>query len=87
MFNEINRDFIYDNSNSRFADFNDTTSPLLLIKHMTKPQIVMSEEVYEYNFYDFVSDAGGLLGIFVGFSFISGYQSLRDLFIRIWKKS
>ena len=86
MFNEMSRDNIFDDSDKRFEEFNDTTSPLLLIKHMKRSQIVLDEEIEEYLFYDFVSDAGGLLGIFVGFSFISLYQSLRDFVIKIWKK-
>ena len=47
------------------------TSSLIIITHVPSLDIEIHEEIPRYTLIQFISDAGGILGIFLGFSFWS----------------
>ena len=55
---------------------NDTSSPVLVIKHMKRRKIPKKVEVLAYDSDDFLSDVGGLMGIFLGASIWSFYEKI-----------
>ena len=47
--------------------------PMVSLKHEVPGKMVYNEEVYEYSMARIISEAGGILGLFVGLSFWSIY--------------
>ena len=45
------------------------TSSFIIITHVPSLDIAIHEEIPRYTFIRFISDAGGILGVFLGFSF------------------
>ena len=52
-------------------------STILMIQKRPYKRIKLLREVASYNFWDFVADSGGILGVFLGFSFLGSF----DMFI------
>ena len=52
------------------------TSSFLIITHVPKLAIAIQEEIPRYTLIQFISDAGGILGVFLGFSFWSLHSSI-----------
>ena len=76
----MDRQYVEDGVDYRLNAINDTISPILVIKHMKRPKITVHKEVIAYTFGDFLSDVGGLMGMFLGASFWSIYElTLRPL--------
>ena len=53
-----------------------TQSSVLIIKHTKASKIIQHEEVLEYDLATMISDAGGIVGLFIGISFWSIYVDL-----------
>ena len=52
------------------------TSSILIINHIRKRTIRTVEEAPKYTIITFISDVGGILGIFLGFSFWSIHSAV-----------
>ena len=52
------------------------TSSILILSHMPKKQIEIMQELPKYTAITFISDVGGICGIFLGISFISIFDCL-----------
>ena len=50
-----------------------TKIPMVILKHNVPRKVVYNKEVYEYDMTRIISEAGGIVGIFVGLSFWSIY--------------
>ena len=59
-------------------DLNESMTSGLIIMHSKNNVTVEHEEVYEYNFLQFIGDAGGTIGVFLGLSFWSLYLDIFD---------
>ena len=57
---------------NQFMDSN--SSSFILVTHVPKPTIKILEEKPRYTAITFISDVGGILGVFLGISFWSVYQ-------------
>ena len=57
---------------NQFMDSN--SSSFILVTHVPKPTIKRLEEKPRYTAITFISDVGGILGVFLGISFWSVYQ-------------
>ena len=49
---------------------------LMIIKHVKQSSFSKHQERYYYNVQSYISDVGGISGIFLGFSFLSIYEML-----------
>ena len=58
----------------------------LTMRHRFPATLTHYEEYIIMDFYGMVGVVGGILGLFVGFSFFDFINSLVDLFIHFWKK-
>ena len=58
------------------------TSSVLVITHMPSKQIRIKEELPKYTPIGFISDVGGICGIFLGISFISIFDCLIDPIVK-----
>ena len=47
-----------------------------ITKLIKAPQIKTFKEVYRYDAMSFIGDAGGIIGLFLGFSILSIYEEL-----------
>ena len=54
----------------------NNSSALIYVSHVPKPTIRRLEEVHRYTAISFISDVGGICGVFLGISFWSIYQVL-----------
>lgn len=79
IFNDLHRNYIYDGSDQIPLKFNDTESPMLMIKHMKRPKIKIKKEIIAYKYYNFISDSGGMFGILLGTSFWSVYKTIKEI--------
>ena len=52
------------------------TSSFIIITHVPSLDIAIHEEIPRYTLIRFISDAGGILGVFLGFSFWSLHSSI-----------
>ena len=50
------------------------TSSMIMVNHLKKDVIIQLEELPRYTAISFISDVGGILGIFLGFSFYAIYE-------------
>ena len=63
------------NRDTRDKYFKDSnSSSILFVTHVPKPTIMRLEEKPRYTAITFISDVGGILGVFLGISFWSIYQ-------------
>ena len=63
------------NRDDRAKSFMDSnSSSFILVTHVPKPTIKILEEKPRYTAITFISDVGGILGVFLGISFWSVYQ-------------
>ena len=63
-----------------------TKIPMVILKHNVPRKIVYNKEVYEYDMTRIISEAGGIVGIFVGLSFWSIYTDFAlPILIRVGK--
>ena len=63
------------NRDDRAKSFmNSNFSSFILVTHVPKPTIKILEEKPRYTAITFISDVGGILGVFLGISFWSVYQ-------------
>ena len=53
---------------------NSNSSSFIMVTHVPKPTIKILEEKPRYTAITFISDVGGILGVFLGISFWSVYQ-------------
>ena len=66
---------IKNNRDHRAKQFMDSnSSSLIMVTHVPKPTIKILEEKPRYTAITFISDVGGILGVFLGISFWSVYQ-------------
>lgn len=49
---------------------------VLILSHFKAQKLKTTREIYDYNWIQFISDAGGIIGIFLGISFWSVHQHL-----------
>ena len=63
--------------------FGDNSSSILIFYHNPKEDIKKIEEVPKYTAISFISDVGGILGVFLGVSFWSIHNSVIEPFISI----
>ena len=81
---EFNRNYVHDGLDEMLLKINDTISPILVIKHIKRPKVHKKVEVLAYYPNQFLSEAGGILGIFLGISVWSIYERvLRPIFMKI----
>ena len=50
--------------------------PGIVIRHEKRRKIILNEEVYEYGMIRVISEVGGIIGIFVGLSFLSIFTDI-----------
>ena len=66
---------------------NDPDISMILISYRRSEIINQDEEVYEYDTSRFISEVGGIIGIFIGLSFWSIYLDLvRPIFTTLYEK-
>ena len=66
---------IKNNRNPQANQFMDSnSSSFIMVTHVPKPTIKILEEKPRYTAITFISDVGGILGVFLGISFWSVYQ-------------
>ena len=63
-----------------------TEGTLLVINHVKQSSFSKHQEQYVYNGQSYISDVGGISGIFLGFSFWSFYEMMLQPFIKIATK-
>ena len=73
---EKDRRYVFDGTDEMLKRINDSTSPVLVIKHLKRKNIPKKMEVLAYDSDDFLSDVGGLMGIFLGASLWSSYEKI-----------
>ena len=54
----------------------------IMISHFKSQKIKVKFEEYQYSIIDFIGDAGGTIGVFIGASFLSLYQDVIETFIK-----
>ena len=74
-------DYLIDGSTKYLKSINETNGSILVIGHIIQEQIKTFKEYYEYSGLSFISDTGGIVGIFLGFSIMSLYEELIKPFI------
>lgn len=57
-----------------FPKLRGSTTIVMLNKHPNK-SIKLLKQVKNYSFWDFVADSGGILGVFLGFSFLGTFET------------
>ena len=58
-----------------------------MCENIKAAQIKTFKEVYEYTGFSFISDTGGIVGIFLGFSIVSIYEELiKPLILKVSKR-
>ena len=80
-------DYLIDGSTKYLKTINETNGSVLVIGHIPLAQIKTFKEVYQYTGLSFISDTGGIVGIFLGFSIISIYEELiKPLILKVSKR-
>ena len=67
--------------------FNPNVTTILLLNHVKSKKLLKMNEVYQYSALQFIGDAGGTIGIFVGMSFYSIYLDLTEFIITKVRKT
>ena len=76
-----------DGSTKYLKSINETNGSVLVIGHIKAPQIKTFKEVYQYDAMSFMGDAGGIIGLFLGFSILSIYEELMKPLLLKMEKS
>ena len=63
------------------------SSSILIITHVPTKQMRTKEEVPKYTAISFISDVGGIMGIFLGVSFLSIYEGFLKPIVHKFVKS
>jgi hypothetical protein len=58
-----------------------------LIFQFARTEIVEEKEAYVYGFVSFVSEFGGALGLFLGFSFFMAWELVEPFFLVLYQKT
>jgi hypothetical protein len=72
----FHREYLLDPGRHVLDTQNDTTSSMLIVNHVKADRISVIKEVPQYTALTFIGDAGGIVGIFLGVSFLSIYEDL-----------
>merc|ERR1712062_20284 len=79
----IQTQFMPDQQFSKFLiDTNDTTSAQIVINHQRQKTVIQHEEIMDYGFVNFLSDTGGIIGLWIGLSFWGLYQDVIEPIIQ-----
>ena len=62
------------------------TSSVIIVNHLKKETITKVEEVKKHTIISFISDVGGILGVFLGLSIWSFYENILVLSKYVEKK-
>jgi hypothetical protein len=76
VFALFHREYLLDPARHVLDAQNDTSSSILIINHVKADRISVIKEVPQYTTLTFIGDAGGIVGIFLGVSFLSIYEDL-----------
>lgn len=91
VFSHVHRENAVDPANKFFADVPENENgSIFILTRVESEKIPVDQEYYRYSFVKFVSDSGGIVGIFVGCSFWSIYELMIEPFyymmVKISKK-
>ena len=75
-YNEYHKTTIRDDTTKIMSDIGQNTSSVIIISHLQKKTVQKVEEFMKYTVITFISDVGGILGIFLGFSFWSIHSTI-----------
>ena len=65
-----------DDTTKILSEIGQNTSSVIIISHLQKRAVQKVEEFLKYTLITFISDVGGILGIFLGFSFWSIHSTI-----------
>jgi hypothetical protein len=67
--------------------FNPNVTTILILDHVKSKKLLKMNEVYQYSALQFIGDAGGTIGIFVGMSFYSIYLDVMEFIMTKIRKT
>ena len=85
---EYHKSTANDDTTKIMSEIGQNTSSVIIISHLQKRAVQKVEENLKYTVISFISDAGGILGIFLGFSFWSIHSTMiSPLLKKVFKTS
>ena len=85
---EYHKSTANDDTTKIMSEIGQNTSSVIIISHLQKRAVQKVEENLKYTVISFISDAGGILGIFLGFSFWSIHSTIiSPLLKKVFKTS